>query len=344
MYQLILIALSVSAILINGCTNETPINPTIDDPETTKTQLPNIEPSVMPTTDMSNPEEATITPTQLVNTSNIQLSFVSDRSGNSAIYSMDVDCWDSDVICFGEPVMLMEWNKRISELDWSPNGERVVFASDGNLYMSEWNGSNIFKIPSDPGSESFPQWSTDGSKIAYIFGSDIDPGQIRIFDIETGQTIRILENVFDPSRVLWLDGDILAYIATDPKTATNIIIVGKPDGTIIQQMPENASDFLAIFGLDFSPDGSNLTFVGEIQLGEPDIYVIDETKSVVNITKGKGINLGPVWSPKGNWIAFQSMRDGNYQIYIAEIGSTYLQQVTQPPSQNTDPSWRYITN
>ncbi len=344
-----LVVLSFSLTLINGCGNETPSQTTAVVPVITETRSQIIEPSTTPTEDIPAIEEATKTPTLSMPTSPIQLTFVSTRSGKSSIYSMDVSCWDSDVLCFGESILLQEWNKRINSIDWSPNGDQVVFESDGNLFIAEWNGSNIIKIPSDPGSECWPRWSRDGKKIAYIFGSDIEPYQIRIYEIETGQTTRVLENVFSPRRVLWLDGDQLAYIKTNPDTDANMIVVGKLDGTIIQQMPENASDYYDILGIDFSPDGRNAVFVGKIQVGEePDIYVIIQPDGIENITNGVGYNYAPTWSPEGDWIAFESNRtsesnrNGFYKIFITKPDGTHLQQIEQPLRENTSPAWRLI--
>lgn len=284
----------------------------------------------------------------------LQLTFVSDRSGQSGIYALEVNCLEAKEPCLGEPQLLFEWDKRISAVDWSPNGDRIVFESEGKLFVADWNGENAIQLVSTPGSATWPQWSPDGMKIAFIFaalrpGTEIlEPYQIQIYDLNTNQATPILPKVVDPRRIYWLPSGEMAYIAkVSEMDRTELISIVHSDGSVLQQLPENATDYTHLLGLAFSPEGKQLAFVGETNPGSGkttvDIYATDrDGKQVANLTNGSGHSFGPVWSPFEGWIAFASNRSGDYDIYMVKPDGTNLLRLTQTPSRDIDPAWRVL--
>lgn len=284
----------------------------------------------------------------------LQLTFVSDRSGKYGVYAIAVNCLESDELCLSEPQLFFEWDERISAIDWSPDGERLVFESEGRLYVAEWNGENATQIVTAPGRASWPQWSPEGTQIAYIFaalrlGTEmLEPYQVKIFDLATGQVMPLFEGIYDPTRIVWLSGEQMAYVAKGSETdwLEHINIV-KPDGRVLRQVPENAEAYTSILGLDFSPDSGQLAFVGEVNpsTGKTtrDIYIISLGEAgIINLTKGFGNNYSPKWSSLGDWIAFESNRDNNYEIYIVKSDGARLIRVTEATSEDGVPAWRHF--
>jgi len=51
------------------------------------------------------------------------------------------------------------------------------------------------------------------------------------------------------------------------------------------------------------------------------------------ITQDSQVNLEPAWSPDGNLIAFESNRDGNFEIYVMNTDGTNQRNLTQNPSE-----------
>jgi Tol biopolymer transport system component len=71
------------------------------------------------------------------------------------------------------------------------------------------------------------------------------------------------------------------------------------------------------------------------------IYELDGSQAPRRLTFG-GKNRSPVWSPKSDWIAFQSDRDGDAGIYQQRAdGNGPAQQLTKPEpgASHTPNSW-----
>jgi Tol biopolymer transport system component len=50
-------------------------------------------------------------------------------------------------------------------------------------------------------------------------------------------------------------------------------------------------------------------------------------------------DLNPAWSPDGKRIAFASIRDGNYEIYVMDADGNNLRNLTNNPAFDHCPSW-----
>jgi Tol biopolymer transport system component len=306
----------------------------------------------IPTPTLLEEVDITLTPTQ--SSPLIQLTFVSQNAGKYGVYAIEVGCINQDLPCFGEPELLFERFEKISQIDWSPYGSRIVFESEGNIYIANWNGLSVFQIPNKPGRGTWPQWSRDGTKIVYIFLSQrsnsdtLNPPQIKMYDTKTEQISTLLGDVLDPSKIYWLPNDTLAYITRISETDwTEVIKISNIDGSLTDQIAENATNFSQIFGFDVSPDGRRFVLSGETIPNDNkttrDIYIYTlESKEVVNLTNGLGNNYGPTWLPLNDWIAFESNRTDNYNIYVIKPDGSSLLQVTDIQSDSGYPAWRII--
>jgi Tol biopolymer transport system component len=81
----------------------------------------------------------------------------------------------------------------------------------------------------------------------------------------------------------------------------------------------------------WSPDGKHVVFrraTGTMR----NLYVLDvATRAVRKLETGSGFDTFPTWSPRGDWIAFTSKRDGDYEIYRIRPDGTDLKRLTQSP-------------
>ena len=61
--------------------------------------------------------------------------------------------------------------------------------------------------------------------------------------------------------------------------------------------------------------------------------------NVVNLTNHPAQDRVPAWSPNGQWIAFQSLRDGNWEIYVMDADGNNQTRVTNHPDTDAGPVW-----
>jgi TolB protein len=98
----------------------------------------------------------------------------------------------------------------------------------------------------------------------------------------------------------------------------------------------------------FSPDGKMIVFVSDRGLG-PQLYIMREDGAQMNCPKGgrdttcritfdSGRFTDPVWSPRGDWIAFSRQGEGRFSIGVIRPDGTGLRIVTDG-YQDESPTW-----
>jgi TolB protein len=50
---------------------------------------------------------------------------------------------------------------------WSPDGKRLAFNSNGDIFVIASDGSGLIQLTNDPSWEGLPSWSPNGSQIAF---------------------------------------------------------------------------------------------------------------------------------------------------------------------------------
>ena len=72
------------------------------------------------------------------------------------------------------------------------------------------------------------------------------------------------------------------------------------------------------------------------------VYVVDVATGISTLLTNVGANNRPVWSPDGTQIAFASNRDGDFDIYVMDADGSNVQQVTNLPFNEMNPSWQRV--
>ena len=182
--------------------------------------------------------------------------------------------------------------------EWTPDGERVTFASDRSgswgIYWQPADGSRPAGrlTTAEPGREHWAEsWSPDGSTLAYVVVDGEDRG-IRMLQVDGAGQVRADREYYDVDgfhengAVFSANGDWLAYYSNESAESTN-------DNQIwVQTVPPSGVRHLithdgGVFPL-WSPDGSELFY------RRPGTAALDGTHLIaVDIEDASTYVLGP---------------------------------------------------
>ena len=244
-----------------------------------------------------------------------RIAFMSDRDEhvidnipggllNFEIYVMDADG--------GNQQNLTNNPNSDSAPSWSPDGKRIVFASDrdgnrdGNrenyeIYVMNADGNNQQRLTDNDFFDTGPSWSPDGKQIAFMsrraghFIGDFGLSyEIYVMDADGGNEQRLTENRKSDSSPSWSpDGKWIAFIS-DRK-------------------------------------GDNVNY---------EIYVMDaDGGNQRRLTNNRVHDKSPSWSSDGKRIVFSSYRDGNGEIYVMDNDGGNQQKLTNNPHLDGAPAW-----
>jgi Tol biopolymer transport system component/DNA-binding winged helix-turn-helix (wHTH) protein len=89
-----------------------------------------------------------------------------------------------------------------------------------------------------------------------------------------------------------------------------------------------------------SPDGASLAFVSD-RSGSPEVWAAqaDGTSPRKLTSFGGPYTNSTSWSPDGRKILFTTPVDGNFEIYTVEVETGILEQLTDHPATDRNPTW-----
>jgi serine/threonine protein kinase len=222
----------------------------------------------------------------------------------------------------------------------TPNGGgsgKIAFASNRNndvmqLWLMNSDGSNEKQLTNIPDGACQPDWSPDGTKLAFISPcvnkrEVYDGSKIFTMDLSDDNAITPLPlptnplGDFDPT---WSpDGKKIAFASlrpgTDPETKEQLIhifIYNFDTG----QMKEITNERWKDRHPDWSSDGNQLAFVRKVATNE--IWIIDLTTqyAVRFASSNNAYNTYPIWSKDDNMIFFtQQSSDRGLPYFVGKL-------------------------
>jgi TolB protein len=226
---------------------------------------------------------------------------------------------------------------------YSPLGGSVVYASNQNggvfdLFLFIFEGARLLRLTNQIGNVVSPTFSPDGTKI--LFANRAGEGPTSLWTVDnTGENPDLL--YAGPNTIVAVDwspaGDRIAFaMAVDQPDAYEVFLMNS-DGSDVRQLTRGVPGIGG--SLDWSPDGKYLLMYAGL-FGDKNIFLVDvAAETAVQLTNG-GNNAASSFSPDGQWIAFNSLRNNDQaDIFIMRPDGSDLRQVTNDPEPDWQPQW-----
>jgi len=226
---------------------------------------------------------------------------------------------------------------------YSPKGGSIVYASNQNggafdLFLFVFEGSQLIRLTNFIGNVVSPSFSPDAKKI--LFANRAGEGPTSLWTVDsTGENADLL--YAGPNTIVaadWSpDGTTIAFAMTVNQPGTYEIFLMGADASNVRQLTRGLPGIGG--SLDWSPDGKYLLIYAGPD-GDKDIFRIDvDAQTAAQLTDG-GNNAASSYSPDGQWIAFNSLRNNDQaDIFIMRADGSGLRQVTDHPEPDWQPHW-----
>jgi dipeptidyl aminopeptidase/acylaminoacyl peptidase len=233
-----------------------------------------------------------------------------------------------------------------SDVQISPDGRAVVYVRnsmsimrdrrEGRLWLVRTDGSRHRKLTSGDDRQSSPQWSPDGTRIAFVSGGD-DGTEIYVYWVETGESARLTQLERSPRDLAWSpDGRLIAFSMLVPEAPPKLASMPpRPEGAQWAEAPRVETR------VRHEADGR-----GHLEPGYQHLFLVPADGGTPRqITSGDFHHRGPVWNPDGRSMLFSANRsvDWEYErreseVYSVSVADGRVTQLTNRDGPDTSPA------
>lgn len=225
-----------------------------------------------------------------------------------------------------------------------PTESKIYFISTRSghkeVWSMDWDGANQQQLTHLGGIALSPRISPDNSRVAFSELLD-DSWQIRMYSHDLGKMVsfpRFPGGNYSPA---WSsDGTRIAF-SSSMGTGSSEIYIAESSGAGARRLTTGKADVSPVFN---PRTNGQIAFVSG-RSGLPQIYIMDVDGSNVQKVTDQGYAVSPTWSPNGLLLAFSWIRHygpgvlGGDDIYVMDIASRQIVQLTHDGGRNDFPSW-----
>jgi Tol biopolymer transport system component len=231
---------------------------------------------------------------------------------------------------------------RDSPNSWSPDGTKLVYSTQAELFIVPTRGGTPKHIPS-PHAAWRSSWSPDGNRIAYQSYSDSLAG-IWTISPDGSDPVVVIEGSGGYWNPIWTNDGKGIFFKSTRGGIRDIWWVpvgpkGKPTGPA-----KPVTVGVGVSNLTLSRDGAKVAYTKQtdlsifwsVPLRSDHVLTMDDA---LQINREAGGLAHLAISPDHKWLAFNSNRSGNQDIWLMRKDGRDLHQLTTDKADDSWPTW-----
>ena len=249
------------------------------------------------------------------------------------------------------------WGTPLAGFDWSPDGARIAWTqgynAEGITILTLATGDTV-TLPA-PSSPFAPAWSPDGRSIAVVAGNSVfvfgtgyfanaGAAGLWLAHLDGRPPTRITDDHALNLSPQWSPDGRTLYWISDRDGSRDVYIQrlgkdGAPEGA-----PQRVTTGADAQGLSLSRQGGRMAYSrlsswsAIWSLPVPARGPVS-VRGATRITTGNETIETIATSADGRWLAFDSDRSGNFDIYVMPVDGGEARQVTSDPAPDFSPAW-----
>ena len=226
----------------------------------------------------------------------------------------------------------------VSDPQISPDGTKIVFVRNfkdvmtdrnlSNLWISNYDGSNMRPLTTGNQNDFSPIWSHDGKKIVFKSNKEDNKMKLYMMWIDTKETMPLTNLPQSPAQVAWSNNDkYIAFNMFVPKAKASIVkMPAKPEGAKWNTPPTYIDD------MNYRGDGQGYLKSGNMQL----FTLSTDGGSPRQLTFENFDHGAPIWSKDDKSLYFsanfhkdEELEPNDSEIHQINIASGKIKTLTK---------------
>jgi len=224
-----------------------------------------------------------------------------------------------------------------TRISWLPDGQRMlVSAADGRVFLLDAKGHEEV-IPLFPSGTVDAVVSPDGQRLAYSLStsSSIDDNNIWIADLNGQQLEKLTQMARLQHEPVWSpDGSALYFLSGDGGHSHDVWRIDVKTRAIAQITVD------ALYNFDVAARADGTIALSSNRAGHYDLWLLRPNGEAEALTNDPPLDARPSWASDGKTLAFESSRGGAMNVWLLDVESRVMRQLTHSQAGARHPAWR----